>query len=418
MKYLKVKSTKKINYETPQKIYDISMKNNHNFFASNGNYVVHNCTQYNHGENSMADTIVGLAQDYTGSNNINLFEPIGQFGSILSSESASHRYIFTKPHKNLREFFKQEDDCILEHRYEDGDKVEPKNFYPTIPMWIVNGAVGIGTGHSVKLLPRDPDNISVMIERLLDNDTMQSRTINRLLKPTFLGWSGEVLDGEFKHQYEMHGTIEKVNATNLKVTELPIGYGVDKFKKILVDLMDKGIVRDFDNNSTDKGFNFEIKVSRDIGKLSIPELKKQFKLISKQSENITLWDKDNKLKRFDSIYDALKEFIEYRLERYEDRRLVQLDILNSEMDFLYNKKLFILEWNNLENPGKMKMNGIQEHMKVKGVKEQYIDRLMALRISSLSLEQINELEKQIKNKKKLISYFEQTNKVQMYKNEL
>ncbi len=79
----------------------------------------------------MADTIVGLAQDYPGSNNINLFEPIGQFGSILSSESSSHRYIFTKPGQHLREFIRQEDDCILEHRYEDGDKAEQLLSYPT-----------------------------------------------------------------------------------------------------------------------------------------------------------------------------------------------------------------------------------------------------------------------------------------------
>src|SRR5690554_143087 len=187
MKLLKVKSVKHIHYKEPQKIYDISMRKNHNFLATEGNYVVHNCTHYAHGETSMADTIVGLAQDYPGSNNVNLFEPIGQFGTILSSESSSHRYIFTKPSDNLRRYIKQDDDCILTYRYEDGDKAEPENFFPVLPMWILNGAMGIGTGHSVKILPRDPAKVSALVERLLSGDKPQNRTINRLLRPTFLG---------------------------------------------------------------------------------------------------------------------------------------------------------------------------------------------------------------------------------------
>ena len=42
-------------------------------------------------------TIVNLAQNFVGSNNLNLLEPIGQFGTRLhgGKDSASPRYIFT-----------------------------------------------------------------------------------------------------------------------------------------------------------------------------------------------------------------------------------------------------------------------------------------------------------------------------------
>lgn len=42
-------------------------------------------------------TIVGLAQNFVGSNNINLLMPIGQFGTRLQGgkDAASARYIFT-----------------------------------------------------------------------------------------------------------------------------------------------------------------------------------------------------------------------------------------------------------------------------------------------------------------------------------
>jgi len=371
-------------------------------------------THYNHGENSMADTIVGLAQNYPGSNNINLFEPIGQFGSILSSEASSPRYIYTKPSQHLRQYIRPEDDCILEHRYEDGDKAEPLSFYPLLPMWLVNGALGIGTGHSVKILPRDPDNMIALLERIISQDKIQQRTIDRLMMPHYVGWKGEVVRGDEDGKYELHGVLEVVNTTTIRITELPVGYGVDKFKSILVDLMDKGSVKDFDNNSTELGFDFTVKVSREVGKKSHEDLMKMFKLVTRQSENVTLWDVDDKLRQFANAYDAFKQFVSHRLERYETRRLKQLSLLEDDLDFLRNKKLFILEWNSLPNPGKMKTADIADHMQRKGVKSEYMDRLMSLRISSLTLDQISDLEKLIKKKKGEVDFLNTTTPKDMY----
>lgn len=41
-------------------------------------------TAYHHGEQSLTTTIVGLAQNFVGSNNINLLSPNGQFGTRLA----------------------------------------------------------------------------------------------------------------------------------------------------------------------------------------------------------------------------------------------------------------------------------------------------------------------------------------------
>lgn len=364
-------------------------------------------THYAHGETSMADTIVGLAQDFPGSNNVNLFQPIGQFGSILSSESSSHRYIFTKPHINMRLFFKKEDDCILKYRYEDGDKAEPELFFPILPMWILNGSLGIGTGHSVKILPRDVEKISILTERLLNGDNMQERTIKRLMKPSYKGWTGDIVEVEDEEgKFEIHGKIEKVNTTTLKVTELPVGYGVDKFKAILVDLMDKGTVKDYDNNSSENGFDFEIKVPRDVGKKSIDDLKKLFKLVTRVTENVTLWKPDGRLKRYRSAFDALQDFVEYRKGKFEDRRCKLIELATEDMRFLNAKKLFIKEWNDLANPGKMNSSDIQAHMSKAGVDDDFIPRLMQLRVSSLAMDLIKELENEIKTKQSYIKELE------------
>lgn len=374
-------------------------------------------TAYHHGETSMAETIIGLAQNFTGSNNVNLLEPIGQFGSILSSVSASPRYIFTKPSKQLREYLKTEDDCILEHNYEDGEKIEPKYFLPILPMWIVNGAIGIGTGHSVKILSRNPENIKTVIKAMLEGKNQRQTIIDNLLKPHFSGWKGEVIELE-PGRFELHGCIEVINTTTLRVTELPIGYGVDKFKEILSKLIDEGKVRDYDNNSTEKGFDFEIKVPREVGRLSVEELKSLFKLISRQTENLTLWDKDNRLKRYETVQEALKEFVDFRLEKYEVRRLKHIELLEDEVDFLRQKKLFILEWNSLDNPGKLKLSELKEHMERKGVRIENHDRLFSLRVTSLSADLIAELEKEIADKVAKISDLNSTTATELYLKEL
>lgn len=354
-------------------------------------------TQYAHGEVSMAETIIGLAQNFPGSNNVNLLEPIGQFGSILSSESASPRYIYTKPSANLRKLIRTDDDCILTHRYEDGDKVEPFYFLPVLPIWALNGSVGIGTGHSVKILPRDPKNIATYIQRKVEGIAMQPRTIERLLAPTFNRWKGEVVPlGENK--YELHGVIEVVNSTTLRVTELPVGYGVDKFKSILVGLIDAGKVRDYDNNSTESGFDFEIKVPREVARLGIDKLKDLFKLVARHTENITLWSVDGVLNQYPSVKEALDEFIDFRLKHYDTRRTTHIDILNKEVQFLDDKMLFIETWNKQDNIGKMSIDAISKLMIQSGVSESSLPRLLQLSVRSLTLDLIKELQAEIKEK--------------------
>lgn len=381
-------------------------------------------THYAHGETSMGDTIVGMAQDFPGSNNVNVFEPIGQFGSILSSEAASTRYIFTRAHANARTYFKTEDDHILEHRYEDGDKAEPLSYFPILPMWILNGSVGIGTGHSVKILPRSPQAVSTLVSKLVDGKTPQQKTIDRLLCPYFEGWTGDVVQINDR-QFELHGKIESINTTTLKITELPVGYGVDKFKAILVKLMDEGKVKDFDNNSTENGFDFEIKVPREIGKKSVDELKKLFKLVLKVSENVTLWAPKigpasgvNAIIQFDNVYEALKVFVDMRTRLYEIRRLKLIDIAKQQRQYLENKRVFIETWNNIDNAGKRSTDEIAAVMIDAGVKECYVDRLLNLNIKSLTLDKIRELEASIDELSDEIEGLMNTDNKELYKTEL
>ena len=98
-------------------------------------------------------TIVNLAQNFVGSNNMNLLMPIGQFGTRIhgGKDSASARYIFTKLSPLTRLVFPQHDDNVLNFLVEDNQMIEPEWYCPIIPMVLVNGADGIGTGYSTKI---------------------------------------------------------------------------------------------------------------------------------------------------------------------------------------------------------------------------------------------------------------------------
>lgn len=127
---------------------------------------------YHHGEQSLCSTIVGMAQNFVGSNNINFLEPIGQFGTRLQGgkDAASPRYIFTSLSPFSRVLYKGEDDALLKYLNDDGQSIEPEWYIPIIPMVLVNGGEGIGTGWMTSIPNFNPRDIVRNLERMMDGE--------------------------------------------------------------------------------------------------------------------------------------------------------------------------------------------------------------------------------------------------------
>jgi DNA topoisomerase II len=117
----------------------------------------------------LTGTIVNLAQNFVGSNNINLLVPSGQFGTRLSGgkDSASPRYIFTMMSALTRFIFHPADDPLLNYLVDDNQRIEPTWYIPIIPMVLINGAEGIGTGWSTKIPNHSPREVISNIRRML-----------------------------------------------------------------------------------------------------------------------------------------------------------------------------------------------------------------------------------------------------------
>ena len=370
-------------------------------------------SHYHHGEASLEATIVGLAQDYTGSNNLNYFVPLGQFGNRLSPTASAGRYIYTKPSPVLRKMFMSDDDLILEHLDEDGDIIEPKFYLPILPNILINGSEGMGTGFATKILTYNPNDLKDAVLAILTK-----QNVKRLI-PWFKGFTGKV-EALSEKQYQIFGSFKREGATTIHVTELPVGVYLDQYKEHLNKLIESGFIKDYDSHSTDTKFHFKLTCPKSALQESDDSLMSKLKLVSKVSENLTVWITDNdtnKIKAFKDANELLEYFVSVRLPYYEKRRLALIKQLNHDLEILEEKSKFIEYY--LENSiaiSKMKKTELYKTLESNGFKN--IEVLLSIKIYNLTLEAIETLNKSIKKTLKEIKSLESTNATKMYIDDL
>jgi DNA topoisomerase-2 len=312
---------------------------------------------YHHGEESLNKAIVGMAQNFIGSNNINLLYPSGQFGSRIKGgqDAASPRYIFTRLEKIARIIFPEQDDNILNYLNDDGTPVEPQFYVPIIPMVLVNGSNGIGTGFSTEIMCYNPRDIIAYLKNKLQGTNNPVEFF-----PYYEGFTGEI-EKVSDTKFLFKGKYEKIDTDKIKVIELPIGYWTENFKELLNDLQNdkdkegkkiSSLVKDVFENYTDTTVEFVITFSK--GKLQELEslkgdngcngIEKLLKLCSTSSTtNMNLFTSEDKLKKYESVEEIVDDYFDIRLEYYEDRKDNMIDALERDLLILSNKAKYIQE---------------------------------------------------------------------------
>jgi DNA topoisomerase-2 len=378
-------------------------------------------TSYHHGEASLQGTIVGLAQNYVGSNNLNILYPSGQFGTRLlgGKDAASPRYIFTYLAEWNRLIFRAEDDPILTYLNEDGTSIEPEYYVPIIPMILVNGAQGIGTGFSTTILQYNPIQL---IENLLL--MMENKSVKEMY-PWYRGFKGKV--EKYENGYNIKG-IYKIDKENSKViiTELPVGTWTTPYKEYLDKLEEDKIIKGYKDKNTDESVYFEIQFTDDnlFDLMEKKKLESVLKIINKETiSNMHGFNKRNTIKKYETIYDILKEFYDVRLEYYKKRKQYQIDEIDKELNILEWKMKFIkgvIDGKIIVN-NQTKEKIVEQLVKLEFPKlseNKSYDYLLQMPIYSLSKEKIDELQKKIDDLEEELEKIENMTEIARWKMEL
>jgi DNA topoisomerase-2 len=393
---------------------------------------------YHHGEESLNKAIVGMAQNFVGSNNINLLFPSGQFGSRIKGgqDASSPRYIFTRLEKIARILFPEQDDNILKYLNDDGTPVEPQFYVPIIPMVLVNGSKGIGTGFSTEIMCYNPRDIIAYLKNKLQHNVSDKI----VFLPYYEGFTGEtekVSDTKFVFK----GKYEVMEQDKIKVTELPVGYWTEDFKELLNDLQnDKDkegkkitpVIKDVFENYTDTTVEFVITFGK--GKLAELEagkgeygangLEKMLKLYTTSSTtNMNLFNSEDKLRKYDNVEEIIDDYYDIRLEYYEDRKDFMIEALERELLILSNKAKYIQELINgtidLRKKKKQEITSMLQDKDYDTIdNDQEYKYLIRMPMDSVSEENVDKLLKEHQLKQDELDRIKETTIQQMWLSEL
>jgi len=315
---------------------------------------------YHHGEASLNGAIVNMAQNYMGSNNINLLEPRGQFGTRLNNgaDSASERYIFTCLNPLTRHIFPEADDAILSYLNDDGTIVEPEYYVPILPFALINGITGIGTGFSCTIAPYNPKTII----GYLKNKLADLATDSVEFVPYYEGFKGTITKIANEPKYLIRGVYEKMGDDKIRITELPVGTATMPYITFLEELLDGSTdkagkkippaIRDMTSLSTEvaidilvhfpKGRIAELEEQRDAN--GINGIEKMLKLTTTVSTtNMHMFNADCKLHKYASVEEIIDDFYTIRLATYQKRKEYLIQELRRRLVKLSNRAKYILE---------------------------------------------------------------------------
>lgn len=406
---------------------------------------------YHHGEASLTGAIIGMAQNYVGSNNINVLRPNGQFGTRLRNgkDAASPRYIWTELETLTTTIFNPQDDPILLNQFEDNQPIEPEYYAPIIPMVLVNGTEGIGTGYSTKIPSYNPKDIIHNLKLLIKGKDMEP------MDPWWFGFEGTISKVD-EFNYEIYGSYQ-IKDNKLIITELPIGESTSGYKEHLEKLLEteqtvakvtktaakkpppkkapaKTAVKknnpflSYKENNTDEKVYFELTFESDYLD-SAKDLDKIYHLCKKISlNNMHLFNHKGTITKYDSVLDIISEYYTVRLELYHKRKLYQLDILEFQLKLISYKVKFILMIVSkkliINNKKKIDIENELESLKFPrlGKSNQDEDKsynyLLSMPLYNLTEEKIDELKQQEQDKQTEFDDLTNTSPEKLWLNEL
>ena len=388
-------------------------------------------SNYHHGEVSLQEAIIKMAQNFVGSNNINLLMPNGQFGSRLAAkDSASPRYIFTELNPLTLLLFNKNDNKILKYLDDDGFPIEPQFYIPILPVILINGSIGIATGFSTNIPSYNPLDIIKVIKKMLKNKTANIE-VEELI-PWYRGFTGKII--KVNNKLMSLGIYKRISPNKIQITELPVGFWTNDYKEFLEKYMDKNpkILKDFESHYTESTVNFILDFydgkTNDLlkpdTKTGLTKFEKEFKLFSSDNfstTNMHMYNDEGKIIKCDTAIEIIRLFYNVRIKYYQMRKDYMIDELNKELIYLDAKIKFILDIINkkliVTDRKKVDIENYLIENKYPTLDDKY-DYLIRMPIYNLTYEKKEELLKEVNDKKELLEEITNISIEDMWLNDL
>jgi DNA topoisomerase II len=384
---------------------------------------------YHHGEASLQGAIVNMAQNFVGAGNANILYPSGQFGTrVNGKDSASPRYIFTYLNNWVKDVFNETDNLLLNYLDDDGTSIEPDFYIPVIPMLLVNGSEGIGTGWSTNIPCFNPKDIVHNLKKLIDDE---ESNIN-IMHPWYKGFKGKITQINDK-EWITKGIVKilpkRGNEVEIEVTELPISTTnsghrwIQNFKDYLCKLEQNNTILSFVENYTDEKIYFKVRFRyKDVKGLDNNDILEKLKLIGTiKTSNMHAFDSNGEIKKYQSAEEILWEFFQYRKLFYVKRKKYLIHSINKLLITIQEKFRFIkmvIDKNiKIFKKSKIEIKQQLQHNKFKKINHSY-DHLLGIKLHAFTLEKLNELKNKINNTTNELNVLENKHINDMWKEDL
>lgn len=358
-------------------------------------------TNYLHGANNIATAVcTTMTQDFVGANNFPLTTGnSGGWGCRINPTAAAPRYTRIKLSDVTKAIIHQDDEEIIGRQFFEGDFIEPKFFVPTFPALFLNGSLGLSTGFSATIHPRNPKDVLDYIKKRLEEKDVKKIK----LLPWFKGFKGEVRYNNDTQVAESVGVVKKVKTNLYEIHELPIGIDYQRYLSVLDKLCDDKVIKDYDDCCEPKTDTilFKVKVEAKFAKehSSEEKLLKVFKLVKTLPETLNCIDENNRVREFTNVQEILDAFIKIRLEYYQKRKEYLIQKYSNQMTILKSKYAFcaavIKETVKVAKTSKAVIEKQLEEVKYVVRQNGSFDYLLNMPIGSISQEKMNELKEKL-----------------------
>ena len=299
-------------------------------------------TAYHHGDVSLQSTAIAMAQNFVGSNNVPLLLGEGQFGTRLEGgvDVADPQDLHIRLSAITHLLFRAEDEPNLTHEVDEALTVQPQFYVPVIPTLLVNGSHGIGTGFSTSIPGHDP---LVLIE-LIRSWLKSGKEMTGDLKPWVTGFKGKVHCLGKSGRYYTTGRVSLINGCTVRVTELPAWMWTSDYKVRLDGMVEKGVIRSYQEHHTVDAVDFEIELAPQVISMGI-RFNVLYHLLSlvgrSRKSRFIVQEKPRRIYQLGNAMEVLKNFCEMRMHFYELRKKSEVQKAENQLSVAEGRHVFL-----------------------------------------------------------------------------